>query len=128
VCDPDDDNDGVADVADCAPLDPTLFPPPEVAGLRVNKAGGTNLVWSSGVQGVHDIASGDLGTLRSDGNVGAATCAQDDQAGTTWIDARPDPPPGEGYYYLVRRVNVCGTGTYGQATGGAERVPVTDCP
>jgi hypothetical protein len=129
VCDPDDDNDGVADASDCAPFDPTLSgPPPEVAGVHVDKAGGTSLVWTSGGPGVHDVASGNLGTLRSDGNVGAATCAQNDQAGTTWTDPRPDPASGQGYYYLVRRQNICGAGTYGQATGGAERAPVAACP
>ena len=129
ACDPDDDNDGVADGSDCAPLDPTLSgPPPEVAGVHVNKAGGTTLQWTSGGTGLHDVASGALAALRGDGNVGAATCAEDDVNGTSWTDVRPDPAPGGGYYYLVRRENVCGTGTYGQATGGSERVPVAACP
>jgi len=129
VCDPDDDNDGVADATDCAPFDPTLSgPPPEVSGVQVNKSGGTSVQWSSGGAGVHDVASGDLGAMRANGNVGAATCAQNDQGGTTWTDARPDPGLGSGYYYLVRRQNVCGAGTYGPATGGAERVPAAACP
>jgi hypothetical protein len=129
VCDPDDDNDGVADASDCAPFDPTLSAPPlEVTGVQVNKAGGTTLQWTSGGQGLHDVASGGLANLRSDGNVGAATCAQNDVNGTTWTDARPDPAPGGGYYYLVRGQNGCGNGTYGQATGGSERVPAAACP
>jgi hypothetical protein len=129
VCDPDDDNDAVADATDCAPFDPTLSAPPsEVSGVLVNKSGGTTLQWSPGGPGVHDVASGNLAALRADGNVGAATCAQDDQGGTAWTDARPDPGLGSGYYYLVRRQNVCGGGTYGQATGGAERVPAAACP
>jgi hypothetical protein len=129
VCDPDDDNDGVADATDCAPFDATVAAPPvEVADVLVTKVGGTTVQWTSGGPGVHDVASGSVATLRTDGNVGAATCAHDDQGGTAWIDARPDPGLGDGYYYLVRRQNVCGAGSYGTATGGGERTPAAACP
>ena len=34
-------------------------------------------------------------------------------------DTRPEPPPGYGYYYLVRYGNSCGAGTYGDGYPGA---------
>ena len=49
-------------------------------------------------------------------------------ASSSWIDQRPDPPEGDGNYYLIRGRNACGAGTYGFATGGAERVPGAPCP
>jgi hypothetical protein len=129
VCDPDDDNDGVADASDCAPFDPALSAPPnETGGLLLSKVGGTSLQWTAGGPGVFDVASGGLVALRSAGNVGAATCGQDDLAAAAWNDARPAPALGDGYYYLVRRQNICGAGSYGQATGGAQRIPAAACP
>lgn len=35
----------------------------------------------------------------------------------TWDDPRPDPAPGTGIYYLVRAVNSCGAGTFGDGRG-----------
>ena len=34
-------------------------------------------------------------------------------------DARPAPATGSAYYYLLRGQNVCGSGSYGAASGGA---------
>lgn len=129
-CDGDDDGDGVPDASDCAPLDPGLSGPPgDVAGLVVDDLAGTTLAWSS--QGAHaryDVAGSDLATLRADGDVGAAVCLADDRNVADWTDARPDPLPGEGYYYLVRAQNSCGNGGYGNGSSGAPRGPVTGCP
>ena len=129
LCDPDDDNDGVADATDCAPLNASASSPPiEAGGVEVSKVGGTTVSWASDAAITHDVASGTIADLRTDGNVGAASCEQDDQGGTSWIDPRPDPASGQGYYYLIRGQNVCGNGTYGAATGGAERTPAAACP
>jgi hypothetical protein len=32
------------------------------------------------------------------------------------IDGRPDPPAGDGYYYLGRAGNGCGNGTFGDGS------------
>jgi hypothetical protein len=37
------------------------------------------------------------------------------------------PPAGAAFWYLVRAKNVCGTGTYGSASGGSPRLG-TACP
>jgi hypothetical protein len=130
ACDPDDDNDTVPDAQDCAPLDATASTvAAEVAGLTVSQAAGTQLAWAAQGAGVrYDVAGGNLATLRSAGNVGAAICLADDQLAPSWPDTRPHPAPGQGYYYLSRAQNACGTAGYGAATSGAPRVPATDCP
>ena len=46
----------------------------------------------------------------------------------TGPDGRPDPAPGDGYYYLVRAQTACATGTYGFASGPVERTPTSACP
>jgi hypothetical protein len=129
-CDPDDDNDGVDDAADCAPLDGSVSAPPgAVSGLVLSGASTTTLSWTGqGGATVYDIAGGALSTLRSEAGVVSATCLEDDVAAETWVDGRADPAPNDGYYYLLRAQNVCGTGTYGQNSQGGERAPAAACP
>ena len=51
----------------------------------------------------------------------AAACVEaNDGADSFAIDADV-PAPGDGFYYLVRAENPCGVGSWGQASGGAER-------
>ncbi len=128
--DPDDDNDGVADAQDCAPLDATASTAPvEVAALTMSQAGGTQLAWAAQGAGVrYDVAGGGLATLRAAGNVGSATCLANDLVTASWTDVRPNPPSGQGYYYLSRAQNACGKAGYGGATSGTPRVPAVDCP
>ncbi len=131
ACDPDDDNDGVPDALDCAPLNPAVSAPPgELSGVTVTKGASTTLAWTaaSGSGIVYDVAGDGIALLISAHGASGATCLQNDAPANTWNDARPDPSPGSGYYYMVRAQNVCGGGTYGFATGGAERLPTSACP
>jgi hypothetical protein len=57
-----------------------------------------------------------MGDLLSTGNFGAATCLVSGRDDGPYDDTRPDPVAGEGYYYLVRAVNSCGIGTYGDSS------------
>ena len=84
-----------------------------------------------GAQGAgfrYDVVGGELATLRASGNIGAAACLADDRPVASWTDGRPDPVPGQGYYYLSRAQNACGSAGYGTSTAGSPRVPVVDCP
>jgi hypothetical protein len=130
LCDADDDNDGVLDGVDCAPLNAGLSGPPgPVVAMSVDKTSGTTLAWGTVVSADrYDVFGGTLTQLRSDGSVSAGSCAADDVAATSWADARPDPAAGDGYYYLLRAQNACGAGGYGTSSSGSARTPATDCP
>jgi hypothetical protein len=131
ACDPDIDGDGVPNAQDCSPFDASESAPSgEVAGVTVTEGGGTSLSWTTLPGGTlnYDVSGGLLSLLRSAGSSSDASCLQANVATTSWSDPRVDPDVGDGYYYLVRGANACGPGTYGHATGGAERVPGTPCP
>jgi N-acetylneuraminic acid mutarotase len=127
---PDADADGVADVCDCAPSNPTAFSvPADVAGLTV-ASDKVTVQWSSAVPGsgsgtVHDLVRGRLGELPV-GAGGSESCVAVGIAGASAQDLST-PPIGDGYWYLVRGKNVCGIGPYGHASGGSEEVS-NACP
>lgn len=60
------------------------------------------------------------------GGGAAKTCLASGGTGNQVTDASV-PPPGAGFYYLVRGSNVCGVGTYGATSAGVERV-TSACP
>ena len=129
-CDPDDDNDGAVDGTDCAPLDASAFAAPaEVTGVELS-AYRVTIRWNSaasvaGAGTVYSVLSGKLDELPVGGGA-SETCVAPSEPGTTATD--PSIPTSEqGYWYLVRGRNVCGTGTYGFQTDGAERISAA-CP
>jgi hypothetical protein len=130
ACDADIDGDGAANASDCAPYDATVWSQPDEArSLGLENAGATRLTWTPQAQGaIYDVAGGTLSQLRADGAATGASCLAGGQAQPSWDDARPAPPLGDGFYYLVRARNACGAGAYGTASSGAERLPVLPCP
>ena len=127
--DPDDDNDGVADGSDCAPLEAGSFAlPREVTGVTF-AADKVTLNWVSaaptaGTATVHDVLRGSLRDLPV--GVGASqVCLVSGRVGTSATDL-VKPSAGQGAWYLVRGRNGCGRGTYGAASSGT-RVSST-CP
>lgn len=126
----DSDGDGTPDSLDCAPADASAWAmPPEIAALRVDNAGATRLTWASQGSGFrYDVCGGGLAVLRSSGSASGATCDANDLAVAQWDDSGAPPAPGSGRYYLARSQNACGSGTYGLASGGAERSPTSGCP
>ena len=130
ACDPDIDGDGVPNAQDCAPYDPrTSTLPGEVRGVGLSNAGATHLSWSQqGAGDRYDVAGGALSALRLLGSAADAVCLGNDQMIEQWDDARPDPSPGDGYYYILRAQNACGTGSYGWGSSGTERQLTADCP
>jgi len=127
--DPDDDNDGVVDPDDCAPLDDSASAPPgEVVALTVASGTPTTVGWTAlGPGHGYDLAGGFVSQLAVAGGVADATCLQNDTASAAYDDLRPDPDPSVAYYYIVRGTNVCDDGTYGFGTPG-ERLPTLACP
>jgi hypothetical protein len=125
----DSDGDGMRDDLDCAPGNATAF---AVAGavrdLGFDAAG--RLTWSaeaprSGSGTIFDVLRGRIDELPVGSGPGEACAIQ----GTPATSLPPDaaPPPGTGFHYLVRGRNACGVGTYGSASGGAERTSAA-CP
>jgi hypothetical protein len=140
VCGPPNPCNGVV----CTPLDschlagvcnpqtgqcsnPAIPPPGEVTGLTLAKASVTHLAWDAVGSAVYDVASGSLSSLASSGTTSASCLANDDNV-ENYLDTRPDPPVGGGYYYLVRAQTACGEGTYGFGSSGQERSLPAACP
>lgn len=123
----DQDTDGQGDDCDCAVLDPTNSVPLEVLDLTVaHGAPFTEVSWPD-LPGspLYDLAGSTISSLAAGGTLGAG-CLEDDLGANMHTDPRTDPPPGDGYYYMVRGENACGYGTYGQAEAG-ERQPSGAC-
>ena len=81
--------------------------------------------WSAvGVAGPFDLASGDLGVLRSGGSFAGAGCLADSTSASSAMDPTV-PGPGDAVYYLVR----CDAGTWDDGTQAGNRdATLTICP
>jgi hypothetical protein len=67
----------------------------------------------TGPETSYDVASGIF--IGGQGfSLGSSACLQAG-GGVGYSDSRPDPAIGEGFWYLVRGRNSCGTGSYGSA-------------
>lgn len=125
VYDPDDlDRDQVLAGSDCddedpsASLDPTL-----VVDLALQKqlGGDTLLTWADqsstgGASTRYEVVRGALADLLSSGDFSAATCLASDLEDASYLDTDAAPAPGEGTYDLVRALNGCGGGSFGDST------------
>ncbi len=108
---------------DCNPSGPGVFAAPErVLNVDLSEApGGLELRWedlrpSSGASTVHDVVAGSLDDLRATGGFARAACVASGSSAATLADPVPDPPLGDGTWYLVRGRNGCGTGTFAEPT------------
>jgi hypothetical protein len=115
------DRDGAAGGSDCNDSNADVqHPPVEVAGITLSKlTGATRLAWNSqdptaGAATTYDVVTGLLSALRSSGGFAGATCLADGVR-TPLDDTRGAPAAGDGFYYLARAKNPCGTATYGSS-------------
>jgi hypothetical protein len=127
--DPDDDNDGVIDVQDCAPLDGTVWSTPEIEGLTLTVVGDiAHLTWPPPVvpAGVTEPLYDTLSSYDAGNYDPSSVCVE-----TTELDrvAQVATPlnPGEVLFLLVRGVNGCGPGPAGYSSAGIPRL-LRDCP
>jgi hypothetical protein len=126
----DRDEDNTLNADDCAPADATTFAVPNtVSNLSLELQPGTHLAWDdqAGTTGPslrYDILGGPISAFTPEG-IGATTCIAAGLAGPTYDDPQPDPPVGEGHYYLVRAANPCDV-----ASLGPDREPLESltCP
>lgn len=123
------DEDIVLNGDDCAQDDAETWAEPlTVTNVRLKRPG-PQLAWDdqSAVTGPgvrYDILGGDLSTLLSSG-FGGTACFAFELDTPAYTDSEPDPPAGEGTYYLVRSRNSCGTGYLGP---GRESIQDLACP
>ena len=105
------DNDGFCGASDCDDEHPLVHQIPEaIQDLSLAKiTSDTVLSWTTSQTTFHDVYSGSINELRSS-QYSTTTCELDDGLGSTFNDARINPDPGDGYYYLVRSQNRCGDG------------------
>jgi hypothetical protein len=89
------------------------FPLPEVTNLTVDAGEPTRLSWDSQGLVLYDLVSGDPHELAADGGFARAQCLFDNTYQTEHFDSRAPPPPGQGYYYLVRAQFGADSGSYG---------------
>jgi DNA-binding beta-propeller fold protein YncE/mono/diheme cytochrome c family protein len=115
----DRDEDAVLNGNDCAPADPSSWAPPsEVGGLSMQGKGPTAISWSDQAPGAgpgmrYDVAGGTLSALRASGIVAATSCIAGDLTAPAFSDTQAAPAPGDGYYYVIRAENGCGSGSFG---------------
>jgi hypothetical protein len=146
VTDVDSDGDKITDGWDCAPADGGVrFRPVVVKNVTATAtmSGNVSISWNSqdphaGSATRYDIVSGLASQLALDGDYRSSVCLVDDHPDTPYLDTRPNPPPGDAYYYLLRAVNPCGSGSYGPSSpsdprngleDGATTLPSPDpCP
>ncbi len=121
-CDADDDNDGVADADDCAPLDASAgYPPGEPSDLGW-AATRTTLAWTPGAfASVTNVYRGSFGSSFDP----SWSCLAGGVEGTTYEDPTV-PATGEGFHYVLTGENTCGESSAGAGSQG-ERQPAS-CP
>lgn len=115
------DGDDAGDICDCAPTlaGAFAFPPevPELAWPSHVKLTWTSVLPLSGSAGTHVVFRGTLGEFP----VGSSSnCTSSTTQGNSLVDSAT-PPPGAGFWYLVRGINACGGGTLGTWGTGVER-------
>ena len=125
-CDPDDDNDGLADVDDCAAFDAGSGAPGLVNLLTAESVpGAARLTWSAAARAEsYDVQRGTLAELHV-GSYGACLASQ---LAALTLDDSDEPASDGGFFYLVRgRDAGCGGGgSPGTDSTGTPRPPA--CP
>jgi len=125
--DTDDDNDGVADVDDCAPLDPGISAAPQPVNntLLVEKlAGIVRLTWTPGIDGdSSNIYAGSVLQPWSYNEV----CLVSATAGSSYDDTPPAPGSAPTYYLISNR-NSCGESLLGLDSSLNEHHAAVSCP
>ncbi len=118
--DPDDDNDGVPDLSDCAPLINSVSAVPGEVGPTVMAAAGggpASYSWTPIAQAnVHNVYRS-VWDGRSGTPLDGFVCLAPESPRWSYGDAAI-PPPGSIYYYLITGTNRCGEGSAGFTSGG----------
>ena len=127
ACDDDDDNDGYADAADCAPLHRGLAAAPAPIGPTVRMSGqnGGTFTWNRSFQG--HTANLYASTLPSGGQGSSFSCLTSEIV-RSGADDRRAIDPGTLVQYLLTARNACGESGAGAGSDGTPRDPGPACP
>ncbi len=122
----DADHDTRGDACDCSATDPTAWAiPTEVSGLRLARStlgsAYTDLSWlpldgQAGPSTRYDVIKGTLAALHSSGAFSSVACLEEDVPTSGIVSPNEMPAAGDGFWYLVRGENPCGSGTWGDGT------------
>jgi hypothetical protein len=120
--DADDDNDGVADASDCAPLLAyTANLPGTVGDLTASLTVPGKFTWVLIPQdNVYNVYRGLAGPNSPGDYLPSSDCLFDEQPSGTFTD-NENPPVGQIFYYLVTGMNFCGNGPAGNTSNGQPR-------
>ncbi|RMG45043.1 MAG: hypothetical protein D6718_08655 [Acidobacteria bacterium] len=124
VCDPDDDNDGVGDTQDCAPLNASLWSAAGPAtAVRFDPGSRVRLRWNPDQQAeTSNVYRGTMGpSFDRNWSCLASGLTQD------FYDDPEVPGASTGFHYLVTGKNACGESEAGQGSDGTPRQP-SPCP
>jgi PKD repeat protein len=128
ICDADDDNDGFADLDDCAPYHRGIASAPEPVGpsLLISATNDGLLTWDRSLQAhAFNVYQGSFrfGT----GSIEPLACLAEEVLGTEYT-ANRRPKPKEVIFYVVAARNACGDSHAGLITGGDPRQTNDVCP
>jgi Putative metal-binding motif/Thrombospondin type 3 repeat len=130
--DPDDDNDLVPDLLDCAPLINSVSAIPGEVGPTLGVVAGaaeTTYAWTPIVQAnVHDVYRSAAWNKGTTAWYEGMTCLASETTGTRITDTEA-PPVGTIFFYLITGTNRCGEGSAGVSSSGQPRTipPASHC-
>ncbi|HEV8200248.1 MAG TPA: MopE-related protein [Candidatus Polarisedimenticolia bacterium] len=125
--DPDDDNDGVNDAADCAPLQAAVQTIPGTVGDSVTGSPNGMIAWLLLPQAnVYNVYRGVAGPSFPGNYLPTSVCLASENPSGTFNDAAV-PPVGQIYYYLIVGTNSCGEGSPGNSSNGTPRNLPSHC-
>ena len=121
------DRDGTPVADDCDDANATVRHVPTVVSevtvtalsigpLRVPSFGWLSQSDSAGSSTTYDIVSGSLLSLRATGTFAGATCIAHGVLSPPYDDIRTGPNTNDAYLYLMRAVNSCGVGSFGDSS------------
>ena len=124
ACDDDDDNDGVPDGDDCAPINPfaaqAALPAENVGWAEPDT---TTLTWQ---KGQYSLSSNIYRAAVAMGTTPGWSCLDGAVFGSSYNEADV-PASGEGFSYVISAENICGETHSGADSEGQLRIP-TPCP
>jgi hypothetical protein len=127
VCDPDDDNDGIPDDWDCAPLDASHDSVPSEIGATIVMGISTDeIAWTAVPQTQFSNLYRGMGTEEAPFAFNHV-CYEPMSVDTVSSDMET-PPPGGYFYYVVSARNTCGEGPLGSSSDGQLRPNPSPCP